>query len=560
MPVPFYRRTTRKQAKPNWSAGKEDRHLDITQKPISKQQRHGASPLFLLPRANQMTKPIELQPFDSHNERLEACVHPTDWVNPTPTGRYHLVVIGAGTAGLVTAAGAAGLGAKVALIERNLMGGDCLNVGCVPSKGLIAAAKAAAAVREAGKFGIRVPEGTQTDFAAVMERMRRLRADISPADSAKRFTELGVDVYLGDAQFVDSDTVAVGGTPLKYKKAVIATGARASALPINGLDSVDYLTNESVFSLTELPKTLGIIGAGPIGCEMAQSFARFGSEVHVVNADPWVLPREDEDAARIVQASLEHDGVRIYGHGKQVQLSPESGGRVRMKADAAEGGFDFVVDKLLVAVGRAPNVDGMGLEKVGVEFDSRKGVQVDDNLRTTNPRIFAAGDVCSPYQFTHAADFMARTVIRNALFFGRAKASSLVIPWATYTAPELAHVGLTEKDAASKNIPIQTFRQDFEHVDRAILEGTTEGFVKIHIAEGTDKIVGATIVAENAGDMIGAVSIAMTNGVGLGKIANSIHPYPTQGEAIRKLGDQYNRTKLTPRTMWLFAKFLAWTK
>ncbi|MEM6799075.1 MAG: mercuric reductase [Planctomycetota bacterium] len=504
-------------------------------------------------------KPIELQPFDDHNQRLEAAVHPPEWNNPTPAGRYNLVVIGAGTAGLVAAAGAAGLGAKVALIERNLMGGDCLNVGCVPSKGVISAARVAAQVRRAGEFGVRVPEGVSIDFAAVMERMRKLRADISPADSAQRFRDLGIDVYLGDAEFVDSDTVEVAGTKLKFKKAVIATGARAAAPPINGLNTVDYLTNESIFSLTELPGSLGIIGAGPIGVEMAQSFANFGSEVHVVNVDPWIMPREDQDAARIVQAAIERDGVKVYGHGKQVQLSPD-GGQVRMRADAAEGGYDFTVDKLLVAVGRAPNVHGLGLEKVGVEFDERAGVKVDDNLRTTNPRVFAAGDICSPYKFTHAADFMARTVIRNALFMGRAKASALTIPWATYTSPELAHVGLNEKDAAERGIAIQTFRQAMEHVDRAILEGDTEGFVKIHAADGTDKILGATIVAPNAGDMIGAVSIAMTNNVGLGKIANSIHPYPTQGEAIRKVGDAYNRTKLTPRVKGLFEKWLAWTR
>ena len=403
-----------------------------------------------------MIHSIELQPYNEHNQRLEANVAPPDWVNPKPEGRYNLVVIGAGTAGLVTAAGAAGLGAKVALIERNLMGGDCLNVGCVPSKGLISAARAAAAVNGAGEFGVNVPNGVTVDFPHLMERMRELRADISPADSADRFKSLGVDVYLGQAEFIDSETVRVGDANLNFAKAVIATGARAAAPPIAGLDTVDYLTNESIFSLTELPKRLGVIGAGPIGCEMAQSFARFGSEVHVVNADPWVLPREDEDAARIVQAALERDGVKVYGHGKSVQLSPAGEGRVRMLADAA-GGFDLEVDKLLVAVGRAPNVDGLGLEAVGVEYDLRKGVKVDDNLRTTNAKIFAAGDVCSPYKFTHAADFMARTVIRNALFFGRSKASSLVIPWATYTSPELAHVGLTEKDASERGIAIQTF-------------------------------------------------------------------------------------------------------
>lgn len=502
--------------------------------------------------------PIELQPYDEHNQRLEANVHPQDWTNPTPDGPYDLVVIGAGTAGLVTAAVASGLGAKTALIERNLMGGDCLNVGCVPSKALISAARAAASIRRASEFGVHVEGDVRVDFAQVMERMRKLRADISPADSVQRFSEeKGIDVYLGGGKFTGDDKIEVAGQAIQFKKAVVATGARAAAPPIAGLDTVQYLTNESVFSLTELPKSLGVIGAGPIGCELAQSFARFGCEVHLVNADPRVLPREDPDASRLVQSALEADGVKIYGHGKSVQLSPE-GDQIRMKANAEQGGFDLVVDKLLVAVGRAPNVDGLGLEKVGVEFDTKKGVKVDDHFQTSNPKIYAAGDICSPYKFTHAADFMARAVVGNALFtplgLGKKKASKMVIPWATYTSPEVAHVGVTAAEAEENSIPITTFTQELEHVDRAILEGTTDGFVKIHVAEGTDKILGATIVAENAGDLIGSISIAMTNGVGLGKIASSIHPYPTQGEAIRKVGDLYSRTKLTP----FAAKFLKW--
>ncbi|QDT69822.1 Mercuric reductase [Planctomycetes bacterium MalM25] len=501
---------------------------------------------------------IELQPYDEHNQRLEANVHPPDWTNPAPDGPYDLVVIGAGTAGLVTAAVAAGLGAKTALVERNLMGGDCLNVGCVPSKGLLSAARAAARVKNASEFGVHLDGGYRVDFAQVMERMRRLRADISPADSAKRFSEeKGVAVHLGDAEFTGGDTVRVGEQTLRFKKAVIATGARAAAPPIEGLGSIAYLTNESLFSLTELPGSLGVIGAGPIGAEMAQAFARFGSEVHLVNAGATALPREDPDAGRIVQAALERDGVRFHNDSQNLRLSSE-GDRVRMQADTPEGPVDVVVEKLLVAVGRAPNVDGLGLEKIGVEYDLRKGVKVNDLFQTTNPKVYAAGDVCSPYKFTHAADFMARSVVANALFtplgLGKRKASKLVIPWATYTSPEVAHVGLTENDAKDRNIPITTFRQDLEHVDRAILDGQTEGFVKIHVAEGSDKILGATIVAENAGDLIGSISVAMSNGVGLGGVASSIHPYPTQAEAIRKVGDLYSRTKLTP----FAAKFLKW--
>lgn len=503
---------------------------------------------------------IELQPYDTHNQRLEANVHPTDWQNPTPDGRYNLVVIGAGTAGLVTAAVAAGLGGKVALIERNLMGGDCLNVGCVPSKAVIAASRVAATVRDAHEMGVHVPEGVSVDFAQVMERMRRLRADISPADSARKFSEeKGVEVFLGDAQFIDSETIAVGDAHLKFAKAVIATGARAAAPPIGGLESVEYLTNESVFSLTELPQTLGIIGAGPIGCELSQAFARLGSQVHLVNSQPHIMPREDADAAEIVQAAMLRDGVQIYGHGRDVQLSARDG-KIGMTAAAKEGGYDLTVDKLLVAVGRAPNVDGLGLEKVGVEYDQRKGVTVNNRLQTTNPKIYAAGDICSQYKFTHAADFMARTVVRNALFKGRSKVSSLIIPWATYTSPELAHVGLTEQLAGEQGTPIDTYRQDFADIDRAILEGETTGFVKVHTEQGKDKIVGATIVHPHAGDMIGSISIAMTSGIGLGSIGNAIHPYPTAAEAIRKLGDQYGRKRFTPLVASLFKKWLAWTR
>lgn len=499
-----------------------------------------------------------LKPLDEHNRRLQSQVHPTDWQNPTPQGRYNLVVIGAGTAGLVTAAGAAGLGAKVALIERGLMGGDCLNVGCVPSKALLSTAHTAAAVRGASDRGVRV-DGCSVDFPAVMERMRRLRASIGPNDSAERFRKLGVDVYLGEAKFTDSSHVEVAGATLEFRKAVIATGARASAPPIPGLDQVEYLTNENVFSLTELPKRLGIVGAGPIGCEMAQAFARFGSQVSLVESSHGVLPREDRAAAEIVQRSLQHDGVQLLCGGKQLQVS-KLDRAVRLAGQSHDKSYDVEVDQLLVAAGRAPNVGGLNLDAIGVDYDERKGVTVDDRLRTTNPNVFAAGDVCSKYQFTHAADFMARTVIQNALFLGRKKASSLVIPWCTYTEPELAHIGLTEPQAQEQGITIDSFEQEFAEVDRAILAGDTDGFVKIHVAAGTDRIVGATIVGSSAGDLIGEISLAMTYGIGLSKIASAIHPYPTTAESIRKVGDTYNRTKLTPLVKSLFEKWLGWTR
>jgi pyruvate/2-oxoglutarate dehydrogenase complex dihydrolipoamide dehydrogenase (E3) component len=497
-------------------------------------------------------------PWDAHNQKLVSNVHPADWRNPTPAPCYNLVVIGGGTAGLVSAIGAAGLGAKVALIEKHLMGGDCLNVGCVPSKAIIRAARKAAGVRDMAEFGVNVPNGTTIDFGKVMERMRRLRADISPHDSAKRFTELGVDVFLGTGRFTGPDTIEVGRQTLRFAKAVIATGARAAAPPIPGLKDVFYLTNETLFSLTELPKRLGVIGAGPIGCEMAQSFARFGSEVFLIEATHGILPREDQDAAAIVRAAMERDGVKLLCCGKDLKLAKDANG-VRLQVESHGKGYDVLVDQLLVAVGRAPNVEGLGLETVGVEFDN-KGVKVNDRLQTTNPRIYACGDICSPYQFTHAADFMARIVIQNALFKGRAKASSLIIPWATYTSPEIAHVGLYEKEAREKGIEVDTFTQELSKVDRAILDGETEGFVRVHVRKGTDEIVGATVVATHAGELIGELTLAMKGKLGLKIIGGTIHPYPTQAEAIRKTGDLFNRTRLTPFVKKLMNRWLAWQR
>ncbi|MDG2224503.1 MAG: mercuric reductase [Rubripirellula sp.] len=497
---------------------------------------------------------VQLQPTDEHNQKLEANVHPPAWVNPVPSQPYHLVIIGAGTAGLVTAAGAAGLGARVALVERELMGGDCLNVGCVPSKGLIRAARVAATVRDAEPFGVKLAGDIRFDFAKAMRRMRELRAQISPNDSAERFSELGVDVFFGQAAFADNSTVSVNRSDgavsqLQYKKAVIASGARASAPDIDGLQSVDYLTNENLFSLTELPPRLAVVGTGPVGVEMAQSFARFGSEVVLFDRGDQVLPREDPDAGAILAKQLQRDGIRLMLGSQEMKFSPADNDCIRVSVKQAGETVHTLVDQLLIAVGRAPNTEALNLESVGVKYD-QNGIQVSDHLQTTNPRIYAAGDVCSKFKFTHAADFQARIVIQNSLFsigpFGKKKASQLIIPWATYTAPEIAHVGLNEKEATQQGIPIDTYTQRLADVDRAILEGQDEGFVKVHTKRGSDLILGATIVAENAGDLICELTLAMQAGVGLSKIAATIHPYPTQADAIRKLGDQYNRTKLTP--------------
>ncbi len=499
-----------------------------------------------------------LQPYDVHNQELERQVRPRDWQNPAPRGRYNLVVIGAGTAGLVTAVGAAGLGARVALVERSLLGGDCLNVGCVPSKALIRSARAMTSLRRAKEFGLREPGLAEFDFAAAMERMRRLRAGISHHDSVARMKSLGIDVYLGQARFSGSNSVQVDGQSLEFKRAVIATGARAASITVPGIEKVDALTNETLFSLTRLPRRLAVIGGGPIGSEMAQAFARFGSDVTLIERSPRILSRDDPQAAEIVASAMVRDGVDLRTNSNLLAVSIHDGLK-RITIETGERQDQIEVDEILLAAGRRPNIEGLGLDVVGVESDPRQGIRVNDRLRTTHPNIYAAGDVCSPCHFTHAADFMARIVIQNALFMGRKKSTALQIPWATYTSPELAQIGLTESMAAEQGIEIDTYRQDFASIDRAILDGETEGFVKVHTRKGSDKIAGATIVNSHAGELISALSIAMTHNLGLRKIANSIHPYPTHAEAIRKIGDLYNKTRLTPLVAGLFRKWLKWT-
>jgi pyruvate/2-oxoglutarate dehydrogenase complex dihydrolipoamide dehydrogenase (E3) component len=495
-----------------------------------------------------------LLPQDDHNRELLAQVAPPDWKNPVPAPLYTMVVLGAGPAGLVAAAGAAGLGAKVALIEKHLLGGDCLNVGCVPSKAVIRAARVVGELRRARQFGVNAGE-PEIDFGAAMERMRRVRAKIGHHDAAKRFAEMGIDLFFGEPRFTGRDAVEVRGAILRFRKAVIATGARAAQVPIPGLADAGFLTNETVFNLTERPRRLAVIGAGPIGCELAQAFRRLGCDVTLFDVAPQVLVREDADAAAVVSEALEEDGVRLaLGATIRGVEKSASGKTIRFASGGPEESAEF--DEILLGVGRAPNVEGLDLEKAGVAYDTKAGVKVDDTLRTSNPRVFAAGDVCMAPKFTHAADFAARIVIQNALFRGSRKLSALQIPWCTYTDPEIAHVGLYEKEARERGIAVDTYERKMDDVDRAICDGEEDGFVKIHCEKGSDRIVGATIVAAHAGEMIGEVALAMKAGIGLGTIANVIHPYPTQAEAIRQCGDAYNRTRLTPFVKGLFAWWL----
>lgn len=532
-----------------------------------------------------MTKSIDqepaLQPLDEYNQTLLSQVHPPDWVNPQPASRYDVVVIGAGTAGLVVAAGTAGLGLglKIALVEKSLMGGDCLNLGCVPSKCVIRSARVVADMRQGGTFGIQPPDRINIDFAAVMQRMRQIRAGISHHDSAARLKNLGVDVFLGHATFVHQEAIAVGvtaatetdnlspdnlspksGILLRFKKAVIATGARATSPQIPGLAAAGYLTNETVFSLTECPQRLGVIGGGPIGCELAQAFHRLGGQVILFHKHQHLLTREDEEAAAIIQKQFGQENLDLILNCTIEKVEKTAAGKAiyyRQSSPGDDGKIKTViVDEILVGAGRTPNVEGLNLAAVGVEYDQNRGVFVNDYLQTTNPRIYAAGDVCLNWKFTHAADAAARIVIKNILFspfgLGRSKLSNLVMPWVTYTDPEIAHVGLYEQEAQAKGLETSTIKIPFSTVDRALTDGETEGFVKILHKKGSDQILGATIVGRHAGEMISEITLAIATKQGLRAIAGVIHPYPTQGEAIKKAADAYRRTLLTPRTkFWL---------
>jgi pyruvate/2-oxoglutarate dehydrogenase complex dihydrolipoamide dehydrogenase (E3) component len=475
--------------------------------------------------------------------------------DPPARDRYHLVVIGGGPGGLMVAAIGAGLGARVALVERHLLGGDCLNVGCVPSKAILGAARSWRAATDSSRdFGGPRTVGTG-DFAGVMQRMRRLRAGLGRADSAERYRQLGVDVFLGVGQFTGRDAVTVDGRVLRFRRAVIASGSRPAIPRVPGLERTGYLTNETVFNLTELPGHLIVIGAGPNGCEMAQAFARFGARVTLIEEQPHILPREDPDAAQVVARSLESDGVRLLVEAQV--LRAESRGSARLLHVQRDGRTDEIVgDQLLLAAGRVPNVEGLGLDAAGVGFGPG-GIKVDDRLRTGNRRIFAVGDACSQDRFTHAADAHARLVVGNALFFGLGggEASRLVLPRVTYTSPEVACVGLSPGEAAESGYRVETITVPLEQVDRAVLDGQEAGFLRVHHERGGDRLIGATLVAEHAGEMIGELALAMTAGVGLARIGATIHPYPTQAEVFRKAADAWRRTRLTPRARRALGRF-----
>jgi len=498
---------------------------------------------------------LNLSPLDQYNQELINNVHPQTWKNPIPQAKYNMVVIGAGTAGLITAIATASLGGKVALIEKHLMGGDCLNVGCVPSKALISAAKIAYEIQHAENFGFENHGIAAETFPKVMERLRKVRAEISKNDSAKRYTDLGVDVFIGEGVFTGKNTIQVENDILNFKKAVIATGAKAGIPPIPGIKSIEFLTNENIFNLTERPEHLIVIGGGPIGCELAQSFRRLGSKVSIIQ-DKIFLPLEDPDASKILEDVFQKEGIHVHLNAKITQVELTSDGQKQITLES--NGKTVVLNgtHVLVSAGRTPNVENLGLEKVGVEFDKRFGIKVSDKLQTTNKAIYAAGDCCMQWKFTHAADAAAQIVVQNALFKGRKKISDLTMPWCTYTQPEIAHVGLYERDAKEKNIDVDFYKFNLSENDRAIAEGKANGFVKVMVKKGSDQILGATIVASNAGDMISEITTAMKAKLGLGGIAGVIHPYPTQAEAIKRVSGMYNKTRLTPFVAKILKKWL----
>jgi pyruvate/2-oxoglutarate dehydrogenase complex dihydrolipoamide dehydrogenase (E3) component len=473
-------------------------------------------------------------------------------------GIYNVVVIGAGTAGLVTAAGTARLGGRVALIERNLMGGDCLNFGCVPSKALISSARLIQQIRESEKWGLE-QQSPEFVFEKVFERMRARRAKIAPHDSQERFESLGVDVFRGEARFVSAHEVEVNGQRLHAKNFVIASGSRATIPKIEGIDNVPYFTNETIFDgLRKKPESMIVLGGGPIGCELAQTFCRLGTQVTIIQRGDQLLPREDRDVGEFLERRLINEGVRIIKNVDARAVTTSDAGKVVLEfLDRESGGLaerTFFADALLVAIGRTPNLQSLDLKSAGVEVNER-GMRVTDYLQTSQRHIYAIGDVIGPLLFTHMADAQARVVVRNLLMpfqFLRQKMDYSVVPWCTYTDPEVAHVGLGEKEAEKKSVDYDLFVIPLEDVDRAVVESEETGFAKILTAKGSDNILGATIVAPHAGDLLHEFVLAMKAGIGLGAIASIIHAYPTFAELARKAGDKYNKTRLTPRAKKIF--------
>jgi pyruvate/2-oxoglutarate dehydrogenase complex dihydrolipoamide dehydrogenase (E3) component len=468
-------------------------------------------------------------------------------------GTYNVVVIGGGTAGLVTAAATAALGGRVALVERGRMGGDCLNTGCVPSKALLSSARLAAQIRRAPEWGL-PPLEPRLDLLRVLESMRERRARIAPHDSQERFEGLGVDVIRAPARFLSPREVQAGDLRLRARNFVIATGSRAAIPPIEGLADAGPYTNETIFDeLREAPARMIVLGGGPIGCELGQAFARLGVKVTIVEMARRILEKEDEDAAEAVRTRMEADGVRVMEGARALRVHRQEG-RVRMEVQAGPDRREALeAEALLVAAGRVPNTEELGLDAAGVAHDA-KGVRVDACLRTSQRHIYAAGDVAGGHQFTHVADDHARTIVRNILLPWPAKRiDHAALPWCTYTSPELARVGLNEAEARARGVAHDVWSCPFRDVDRAIVEREEDGFVKVLTEKGGDRILGVTMVGERAGDLVHELVLAMKHRVGLRGVSATIHAYPTFAEAARKAADRAQKARLKPLAARLLA-------
>ena len=473
---------------------------------------------------------------------------------------YNIVVLGAGSAGLVSSYIAAAVKSKVALIERDRMGGDCLNTGCVPSKALIRSAKILNYGRRADEFGLRRTE-IDFDFSEVMERVQQVVTKIEPHDSVERYTNLGVDCIQGEAKITSPYTVEVGGRTLTARNMIVATGATPFVPPIPGLDQIDYLTSDNLWQLRELPKRLVVLGGGPIGCEMTQAFARFGAQVTQVEMAPHIMGREDEDVADFVRQRFEAEGVQVLTNHAAKEVVVKGSDKLLVCEHQGER-VAVPFDQLLIAVGRKARVAGFGLEELGVRLNDRGTVDVDPFMRTNIPNIFCAGDVAGPYQFTHTAAHHAWFAAVNALFgdFKKFRVDYRVIPWCTFTDPEVARVGLNEADARAQGIPFEVTRFELAELDRAIAEEETHGWVKVITPPGKDKILGATIVGSHAGDLIAEYILAMKHGLGLNKILGTIHPYPTLAEANKMTAGAWKKAHAPEKLLAWLQKYHAWRR
>ena len=445
--------------------------------------------------------------------------------------RYDLAVVGAGPAGLAAALLAARSGARVALFERERLGGTSLNSGSVPSKALIRSATLFAGIREATRLQGSGQSEPIADLAKIAARLRRIEERIAGYHSLTRLARDGVDVHFGAAKFMDPHTIATGATRFRFKKALVATGAVAAAAGIPGLAEGSYVTSESVFGLTQLPEQLAVVGGGPLGCELAQAFCRLGSHVTIIQDEAKFLPREERDAAQILARAMARDGVEIRLNTRVVGARV-AGARVLLETENYKTRGTIAADRVLVSVGRVPNVAGLNLEAAGIAFDGLNGIAVDDFLRTSNPSVYAAGDVCMDHKYTHVAESTGRMAVQNALLRQRLRYSGLIIPWCTFCIPEIAHVGLQIWEAREKSIPVKTYTMMMQDIDRAITDRQDNGFVKLHVVEGHDRIIGATIVASRASEMINEVCVAMHSGIGLRRLGRVMHTYPSQASAI----------------------------